>query len=117
MLAGNMSQAHQLNNKNALAHFMRTFYYSSLQTSRMADGTGKGWSPKGTEPEGRCQSPGKSCKEDEAMDMPHPRSAGEYILERLAQPDFPWLAQAIALPPGFSRGAAGLRGIQLAGLP
>jgi len=51
------------------------------------------------------------------MDMPHPRSAGEYILERLAQPDFPWLAQAIALPPGFSRGAAGLRGIQLAGLP
>jgi hypothetical protein len=70
-----------------------------------------------TEPFGRCQCPGKSCKEDEAMDMTYPLSEGAYILERLAKPDFPGLVQGFALAPGFFRKSAGLRGIQLAGLP
>jgi hypothetical protein len=70
-----------------------------------------------TEPFGRFQSQEKSCKEDEAMDMTYPLSERAYILERLAQPDFPWLAQPLALPPRFFGRSAGLRGIQLAGLP
>jgi len=51
------------------------------------------------------------------MDMTFPLSEGAYILERLVQPDFPWLAPTFALPPGFFRRSAGVRGIQLAGLP
>jgi hypothetical protein len=42
-----MSRAHHLSKKNALAHFMRILYYSSLQTTRMTDGSGKGWRFKG----------------------------------------------------------------------
>jgi len=49
VLAGSMIRARYLSNKNALAHFMRILYYSSLQTSRMTDGTGKGWWSKGTQ--------------------------------------------------------------------
>jgi hypothetical protein len=44
-----MIRARYLSNKNALAHFMRILYYSSLQTSRMPDGTGKGRWSKGAE--------------------------------------------------------------------
>jgi hypothetical protein len=58
-----------------------------------------------------------SCKEDEAMNMPYPLSEGACIRKYIEQPDFPGLAQAFALPPGFFRRSAGLRGIQLAGLP
>lgn len=41
MLAGSMIRARYLSNKNALAHFMRILYDSTLQTSRMTDGSGK----------------------------------------------------------------------------
>jgi len=51
------------------------------------------------------------------MDMTYPLSQGAYILERLALPDFPSLAETSALPLGFFSRSAGLRGIQLAGLP
>jgi hypothetical protein len=51
------------------------------------------------------------------MDMTYPLSEGAYILERLAQPDFPWLAELFVFPPRFFRCSAGLTGIQLAGLP
>lgn len=47
------------------------------------------------------------------MDMTYPLSEGAY----LDQPDFPWLVHTFALPPGFFRRSAGLRGLQLAGLP
>lgn len=92
---------------------MRILYYSSLQTSPVTDGRGKGWRFRGKKSPWAAARGQESCKEDQAMDMTCPLNEGAF----LDLPDFPWLAPSFASPPRCFRRSAQLRGTQLAGLP